>query len=296
MNATPCKHGQIMVKDTEHISPRLINIALSGRGKFAFSGSLALSLLFHAALFSAAVLLKENVDRAPRKPAVIEIDLSAIETPVVSEAPPAPAPAEKRKAAGRPANVSTGTARQNGRSAIRRAELKKSDHPSGIFNPAKDKTTTAGVTQAGAPLPVAAAKVPAAGEKAAESLSGAGKEGVSERHAEGSESRNGAGHETKAALAEYSRTVRALIERRKEYPLAARKLGIQGSVVVSFSLDRRGELQGVSLAKSSGNSMLDNAGIRAVRGVGSFPPPPGHAMRGEVISFRIPVRFNLATG
>lgn len=296
MNATPCKQGQIMVKDTEHISPRLINIALGGRGKFAFSGSLALSLLFHAALFSAVVLLKENVDRAPRKPAVIEIDLSAIETPDVSEAPPAPAPAKKRTAAGRPANPTGETARQNGRSAIRRAKLKKSDQTAGAFNPDKDKTTTAGVAHAGATLPVTAAKAPAAGEKAAGPLSGAEKEGVSESHAEASESRGGDGHGTKAALADYSRTVRALIERRKEYPLAARKLGIQGSVIVSFSLDRRGELQGVSLAKSSGNSMLDNAGIRAVRGVGSFPPPPGHAMRGEVISFRIPVRFNLATG
>lgn len=294
MNVTPCKHWQIMVKDSEHISPHVINTVLGGKGKYAFSGSLALSLLFHSALFSTLILLKENVDRAQRKSAVIEIDLRVTETSGNTETLPAPAPTEKRAAAGRSAITSDGTIRQTSRPSIRHAEGKKPDQPSSSINP--DKDITAGLMHAGAPLPPTAVKDPVTVEKASGSLSGAGKEDLTERHAEGSEPRNSDGHGSRAALAEYSRAVRTLIERHKQYPTAARKLGIQGSVVISFSLDSRGELQGVSLAKSSGNTMLDNAGIQAVRGVGSFPPPPRHAMQGDLISFRIPVRFALATG
>lgn len=299
MNVTPCKHWQIMVKDSEHISPHVINTVLGGKGKYAFSGSLALSLLFHSALFSTLVLLKENMDRAQRKSAVIEIDLRVIETPGNAKTARPPAQAGKQPATNKPANPSAGTARQTGPPAIQRSEQKIQEQPSRVFHPVKDQTITSNEMRTGTTLPGTAANSPAAGEKAAGTPSGAAKEGAGDRHGdggEGSESRDGNWHGTKAALAEYSRTVRSLIERHKEYPLAARKLGIHGSVVVSFSLDRHGELQGVSLVKSSGNSMLDNAGIRAVRNVGSFPPPPRHAMQGEVISFRIPVRFALATG
>jgi len=298
-NATTCKRGLIMVKDAEHISPRLLNTTLADKGKFAFNGSLALSLIFHAALFSVFISVRENMEDSPRKPAVIEIDLSAIETPSNAKTARPPAQAGKQPATNKPANPSAGTARQTGPPAIQRSEQKIQEQPSRVFHPVKDQTITSNEMRTGTTLPGTAANSPAAGEKAAETPSGAAKEGAGDRHGdggEGSESRDGNGHGTKAALAEYSRTVRSLIERHKEYPLAARKLGIHGSVVVSFSLDRHGELQGVSLVKSSGNSMLDNAGIRAVRDVGTFPPPPRHAMQGEVISFRIPVRFALATG
>ncbi len=288
-----------MVKDAENISPRLLNTTLAGKGKFTFNGALALSLIFHAALYSVFVSVKENKEDAPLKPSVIEIDLSAIETPGKAETSPQSAPAGNRTAMKKPANPPAGTAGLTGPPAIRHAERKDQEQPSSAFHPVKDKTITSNEMRAGTPLPGTAANAPAAGEKAAGIRSGAVKEGAEDRHGdggEGSESRNGDGQGTKAALAEYSRTIRSLIERHKEYPLAARKLGIHGSVVVSFSLNRHGELQGVSLVKSSGNSILDNAGIRAVRSVGSFPPPPRNAMQGEVISFRIPVRFALATG
>lgn len=288
-----------MVKDTEHTSLCFINAAFGGRGRFAFSGSLTLSLLFHVAVISVFALLKVNAECTPDKPAVIEIDLSAIETAGSPKASQAPGPAYQRPAAGKPLNRTARPSDRTDPPAIEHTAQKKQNQPSGAANPKKDNAIPANEMHAGTLLPGTATTASAAGEKAAGSMSGAGKEGAGDRlgnRDKGSESRSGDGHGTNAAMAEYSRTVRSLIERHKEYPLAARKLGIHGSVVVSFSLNCRGELQGVSLAKSSGNSMLDNAGIRAVRSVGSFPPPPGHAMQGDIVSFRIPIKFALAAG
>lgn len=276
-----------------------INATFRGGGRFAFAGSLSLSLLFHLAVFSAFALLRENAERTPHKHAVIEIDLSAIETAGSSKSPPAPIPVYQRPAEGKPLNRAAKSSERSVRPAIEHAAQKKQNQPYSAINPEKDKAITVNEMHAGTPLAGTATTAPAAGEKAAGTPSGALKEGAGDRHGdrdEGSESRNGNGHGTKAALADYCRTVRSLIERRKEYPPAARKLGIQGSVIVSFSLNCRGELQGVSLEKSSGNSMIDNAGIRAVRNVGSFPPPPRHAMQGEIVSFKIPIKFALAAG
>jgi len=276
-----------------------INAAYRGGGRFAFADSVALSVLFHLAVFSAFALLRENAERTPHKPAVIEIDLSAIETAGSHKTSPAPVPVYQRPAEGIPLNRTARPSERSVRPPIEHAAQKKQSQPYSAINPEKEKAITVNEMHAESPLAGTATTAPAAGEKAAGTPSGAVKEGAGDRHGdggEGSESRSGNGHGTKAALAEYSRTVRSLIERRKEYPPSARKLGIQGSVIVSFSLNCRGELQGVSLEKSSGNSMLDNAGIRAVCNVGSFPPPPRHAMQGEIVSFRIPIKFALAAG
>jgi len=270
----------------QHLCLCAISAANHHEGSFSLGGYLTLSLLFHLAVCSALFVMKENSEQTSSKAAVVEIDLTCVEMAGRQTAPPSPVPSSKAKTASntpshlrnhlirtvRPFPEQTVPASSD--SPVPEPEIQKDceiktvkvdgdeSFPgagSASHPPAAKASTLAGVTGNGAPA-------------------------------------TGEGGEGKEALADYSRAVRALIERNKEYPFAARKMGAHGSVVVSFSLDRHGELRGVSLAKSSGNSLLDNAGILAVRNVGKFPPPPHQIISGEVLSFRIPITFALTTG
>jgi protein TonB len=289
-----------MMSDSEHHPLYcFITSAFHDGARFTFTGSLALSLFFHLAAFSAYALLKANANQTHPSGAVIEIDLSAIETARSADTLSSPVSAARQKPERNPGIRDRAASVRRNRSASEKTTLKSMENPVPAPGPRtatelKTDDARTGNDSAGAVVSAAASNAGPTGTVSGEESESGGKrkgdgDGETERH-------GGDGHGAKGALAEYSRAIRALIERHKEYPHAARKLGIHGSVVVSFSLNCRGELQGVSLTKSSGNSMLDNAGIRAVRDVGSFPPPPRHAMQGESVSFRIPIKFALAAG
>lgn len=66
--------------------------------------------------------------------------------------------------------------------------------------------------------------------------------------------------------------VRARIERKKSYPKAAN--GASGTVSVRLTVGNGGDLQGVSVAGSSGNASLDAAALKAVKSAGKFPKAP----------------------
>jgi TonB family protein len=276
-----------------------VTTVIRGGGHCAFAGTLALSLFIHLAAFSACVLLDAQAHPTPAKAAVIEIDLSTVDKGSGTQAANVSVSALQARAK-RSANLRDHIAppRSHPRSAERTAP-RNPEQPSSVSealgNPALEIDEAHGANDSSGTDVVAVA---ASGKKA-ETASGSGSEQVGNRDGDivaKAERRGGGGHKAKAALAEYSQMVRALIERHKEYPFAARKFGIRGSVVVSFSLNCRGELRCLTLAKSSGNAMLDNAGMHAVREVGSFPPPPRHVMHGELVSFRIPITFAIAAG
>lgn len=266
----------------------VITAAACGGGQFAFAGSLALSLFFHLAAYSAFALLKTNGERAPQTVAVIEIDLSHIETASSPKALPAPIPASNPRAGANAASRSRAASIRTDRTSLEKTTPKNTEPPARDPEPGQEiAMETAKVNASGS---LSGTEIPTlpANAKTAGTPSGIGGEGSSQN--------SGNGRQEKEALADYSRTIRALIDSHKEYPLAARKMGIRGAVVVSFSLDLHGELRGVALVKSSGNSLLDNAGLRAVQTVEKFPPPPRHAVQGNVISFRIPITFFLSAG
>jgi len=90
----------------------------------------------------------------------------------------------------------------------------------------------------------------------------------------------------------YLETISAWLERRKSYPMAARRRGLEGEVVVRLQLDNRGNVVSCGLARSSGHALLDDAVLRLVHGSQPFPTSQG----GEQIPvFLVPVRFNLKT-
>jgi protein TonB len=86
--------------------------------------------------------------------------------------------------------------------------------------------------------------------------------------------------------------IRGLIERRKEYPVQARKTGQEGITMVSFVLGKNGELKEARIAVPSGRTLLDRAALRAVESVRRFPPFPIDTW-GDSRTFQVPISFSL---
>ena len=89
-------------------------------------------------------------------------------------------------------------------------------------------------------------------------------------------------------------TLAGLLERLDEkriYPRAARRRGIQGTVILLVRLDRRGELEGLSVLKSSGSDILDRAAVRLIESVLPYDHGAGRSIRLEV-----PITYRLKEG
>jgi periplasmic protein TonB len=86
--------------------------------------------------------------------------------------------------------------------------------------------------------------------------------------------------------------IRARIERKKRYPVAAQSRGQVGVVRVALSVRRSGVLQQVRIVGSSGQKLLDRAALRAVRDAAPFPRSPKEIF-GKVFKFTLAVRFSL---
>jgi TonB family protein len=79
--------------------------------------------------------------------------------------------------------------------------------------------------------------------------------------------------------------IRSSIERAKNYPILARKRGIEGTVTVSFKIDARGSPQDVKIVRSSGYQILDEEVPKMLRKASPFPE-----LSGDIV---IPVIFRL---
>ena len=90
----------------------------------------------------------------------------------------------------------------------------------------------------------------------------------------------------------YQALLKRLVEAHKEYPLAARKSGREGSCRRRFLLRRDGSLQQVESLSSCGHPFLDAAATRAISSVGAFPPVPAELSPEE--PFEVTITFALA--
>ncbi len=89
-----------------------------------------------------------------------------------------------------------------------------------------------------------------------------------------------------------TRGARVAAENRPpEYPFAARRLGLEGRVLLRVEVDRAGAVERVTVTRSSGHGLLDEAARRAV-GEWRFLPATvvGEAVSGAV---DVPVSFRL---
>ncbi len=72
----------------------------------------------------------------------------------------------------------------------------------------------------------------------------------------------------------YLASIKQSIELVWEYPLAALNQGIQGTLVIEFTIAASGSLSGARLINSSGFSVLDEEALRTVRSAAPFHPIP----------------------
>lgn len=72
----------------------------------------------------------------------------------------------------------------------------------------------------------------------------------------------------------YFTSIKRAIELVWEYPKPALRYGIQGKLVLEFTILENGQLEGTRLIRTSGFSMLDEEAIRAVNAASPFHPIP----------------------
>ena len=86
----------------------------------------------------------------------------------------------------------------------------------------------------------------------------------------------------------YFTSIKRAIEHVWEYPESALKLGLQGKLVMEFTISGDGRLEGTRLIRSSGFSVLDQEAARAVQAAAPFhaiPPWIGKSRLEVVASF-----------
>ena len=89
------------------------------------------------------------------------------------------------------------------------------------------------------------------------------------------------------AAANYRAIVAAELNRRKFYPASARSSGIEGVVVVSFTVGSAGTVIGKTIVRSAEQPILDDA-ARQIMATLSLPTPPGGTFRATV-----PTQFDM---
>lgn len=94
--------------------------------------------------------------------------------------------------------------------------------------------------------------------------------------------------------ADYFALVSAHLNRRKVYPAAARQARQQGVVTVRFTVDRHGNVSGVSIKRSSGHELLDNATLELLQRVAPLPRMPSSMQRNSV-TLSLPIDYSLRT-
>ena len=86
----------------------------------------------------------------------------------------------------------------------------------------------------------------------------------------------------------YFTSIKRAIEHVWEYPESALRLGLQGRLVMEFTISGDGHLEGTRLIRSSGFSVLDQEAVRAVQTAAPFhaiPPWIGKSRLEVVASF-----------
>ena len=101
-----------------------------------------------------------------------------------------------------------------------------------------------------------------------------------------------AGASQAAAMASWRDQVVTQLQRAKRYPSGAQSRREQGVVVLSFTLSRGGSVRARYVARTSGNSELDQEVLAMVLRAQPFPPFPAGMNQGRV-ALSVPVRFSL---
>jgi periplasmic protein TonB len=72
----------------------------------------------------------------------------------------------------------------------------------------------------------------------------------------------------------YFNSIKRSIEFVWEYPEAALRYGLQGKLLLQFTILDSGELESMQIVRSSGSNVLDNEALRAMKAAAPFRPIP----------------------
>ena len=92
----------------------------------------------------------------------------------------------------------------------------------------------------------------------------------------------------------YLSQIAAWIDANKRYPTAAKKVKEEGVVLISFSIDRNGNLLASSIKDSSGHSRLDQSALATLARAAPFPPIP-EFIDSDTLSIAVPIEYSLIT-
>lgn len=106
-------------------------------------------------------------------------------------------------------------------------------------------------------------------------------------------SSTGPGHRA-LVLEAYLQALYRNLAQYREYPFWARLRGLEGVVVVGFTLDREGHLLRSWVVTSSGHRSLDRAALRTLERVERYPPLP-REVPGDHLTLRVPLVYRLVT-
>lgn len=94
-------------------------------------------------------------------------------------------------------------------------------------------------------------------------------------------------------LRDFLQVVSRRIAKSKRYPKWAMDAGLEGKVVVRFTILRDGSLgEAFLLVKSSGTEILDNAAVAAIKKAAPFPSLPT-TLRREQLQIELPMYFQM---
>jgi len=91
---------------------------------------------------------------------------------------------------------------------------------------------------------------------------------------------------------DYITALRAAIDKNKKYPRASKRLGEQGSVMLSFRVLKNGVFQNMKILQSSGKRRLDKAALKALNLTQSFKPFTDEIKK-EFMDISLPIKFKL---
>ncbi|MBN2107173.1 MAG: energy transducer TonB [Deltaproteobacteria bacterium] len=97
----------------------------------------------------------------------------------------------------------------------------------------------------------------------------------------------GAGSQNGAYRGMYFGFITRLVQKAAVYPLQARRMGWQGTVTVSFVIQKNGSITDAAVIESSGKAVLDGSALTAVKKIGPLPGPL------ETVEIRLPVIYRL---
>ena len=100
----------------------------------------------------------------------------------------------------------------------------------------------------------------------------------------------GSGQAAQRQRVTWQKELVAHFDKHKKYPVARQQKSAE--IVVSFTLDRMGRVQTVSVVKGSGDAAFDEAALAMVRRSDPVPAPPP-VIADEGLSFTLPVIFRV---